>query len=181
MAVRQEGAFYPNFLAVLAARQHVLLQIGQRQIGVGNVPGMAEDHDGLGIFFAFLPLAGTDWHEALRTNNNPASGTTDIATALNRVAQESAKQSVDAVVMVTDGGHNAPGDPREFTAEELENGIAGLWVKTDPRHGLAAERVWKGKRDKDVKNDDAPPEATVADDPAPIIDTEAPAKPAKEE
>jgi hypothetical protein len=63
-----------------------------------------------------LPMPGTDWHEALRTNNNPASGVTDLATALNRVAQESAKQSVDAVVMITDGGHNAPGDPREGAA-----------------------------------------------------------------
>ena len=63
-----------------------------------------------------LPVPGNDWRESLRTNNNPASGTTDLATALNRVAQESAKQSVDAVVMITDGGHNAPGDPREGAA-----------------------------------------------------------------
>jgi hypothetical protein len=43
-----------------------------------------------------------------------------------------------------------PGDPRDFTPLELENGIAGNWVKTDPRSGLAAERVFKAKRDKAV-------------------------------
>lgn len=41
-----------------------------------------------------------------------------------------------------------PGAPRNFTKEELENGIAGNWVKTDPRSGLAAERAFKAKRDK---------------------------------
>jgi hypothetical protein len=64
-----------------------------------------------------LPLAGNDWRQALRTNNsNPATGSTDLAAALNRAAQEAGKQSVDAVVMITDGGHNAPGDPRQGAA-----------------------------------------------------------------
>jgi hypothetical protein len=63
-----------------------------------------------------LPLAGNDWRQVLRTNNNPAAGSTDLAAALNRAAQEAAKKSVDAVVMITDGGHNAAGDPREGAA-----------------------------------------------------------------
>ena len=50
-------------------------------------------------------------------NNNPANGSlTDLSSALNRVAQESSKQGIDAVVMVTDGGHNVPADPREAAA-----------------------------------------------------------------
>ena len=65
---------------------------------------------------AVLPMAGNDWRQTLRATNNPDAGSTDLAAALNRAAQEAAKQPVDAVVMVTDGGHNAPGDPREGAA-----------------------------------------------------------------
>ena len=63
-----------------------------------------------------LPLAGNDWRQVLRTNNNPAASSTDLAAALNRAAQQAAKQSVDAVVMITDGGHNTPADPRQGAA-----------------------------------------------------------------
>jgi hypothetical protein len=64
-----------------------------------------------------LPLAGHDWRPALRAaHTNPVAGSTDLAAALNRAAQEAAKQPVDAVVMITDGGHNAPGDPRQGAA-----------------------------------------------------------------
>jgi hypothetical protein len=63
-----------------------------------------------------LPLASNNWRQVLRTNNNPAANSTDLAAALNRAAQQAAKQPVDAVVMVTDGGHNAPGDPLQGAA-----------------------------------------------------------------
>jgi hypothetical protein len=63
-----------------------------------------------------LPLPGNDWRQVLRTNNNPAANSTDLAAALNRLAQVAAKQSVDAAVLITDGGHNAPGNPRQGAA-----------------------------------------------------------------
>ena len=63
-----------------------------------------------------LPLAGSDWRKVLRTNNNPAANSTDLAAALNRAAQQAGKQSVDAVVMVTDGGHNTPANPLQGAA-----------------------------------------------------------------
>jgi hypothetical protein len=62
------------------------------------------------------PVPGTDWSQVMAPGNNPANGSTDLANALNRVAQESSKQGIDAVVMVTDGGHNVPSDPREAAA-----------------------------------------------------------------
>jgi hypothetical protein len=62
------------------------------------------------------PVPGSDWSQALAPNNNPANGSTDLSSALNRIAQESSKQGIDAVVMVTDGGHNVPTDPREAAA-----------------------------------------------------------------
>jgi hypothetical protein len=62
------------------------------------------------------PVPGTDWSQVLAPGNNPADSSTDLATAMNRVAQESAKQGIDAVVMLTDGGHNVPADPREAAA-----------------------------------------------------------------
>jgi hypothetical protein len=55
-----------------------------------------------------------------------------------------------------------PGDPRDFTPLELENGIAGNWVKTDPRSGLAAERVFKAKRDQKADPSPAEPPTTEA-------------------
>ena len=63
-----------------------------------------------------LPLPGNDWRQVLRTNNNPAANSTDLADALNRLAQVAAKQSVDAAVLITDGGHNTTGDPRQGAA-----------------------------------------------------------------
>ena len=60
-----------------------------------------------------LSLASIYWRQVLRTNNNPAANSTDLAAALNFAAQVAGKQSIDAVVMITDGGHNTPGDPRE--------------------------------------------------------------------
>ncbi|MGA2541520.1 MAG: hypothetical protein ABSG78_08135 [Verrucomicrobiota bacterium] len=77
------------------------------------------DHAGIERYtFAsdVLSLASNDWRQVLRTNNNPAANSTDLAAALNFVAQEAAKQSIDAVVMITDGGHNAPADPRQGAA-----------------------------------------------------------------
>jgi hypothetical protein len=64
-----------------------------------------------------LSLASNDWRQVLRTNNNPAANSTDLAAALNFVANEqAAKQSVDALVLITDGGHNTPADPRQGAA-----------------------------------------------------------------
>jgi hypothetical protein len=85
-----------------------------------------------------LPLAGTDWRQVLRSNNNPAAGSTDVAAALNRAAQEAAKQSVDAVVMITDGGHNAPGDPREGAAalHEVPLYIVPIGAEEMPRDAI---------------------------------------------
>jgi hypothetical protein len=63
-----------------------------------------------------LSLSSNNWRDVLRTNNNPAANSTDLGAALNFAAQEAAKQSVDAVVMITDGGHNTPDDPRQGAA-----------------------------------------------------------------
>jgi len=63
-----------------------------------------------------LSLAGNDWRQVLRSNNNPAANSTDLAAALNFLAQQAAKQSVDAAVLITDGGHNTPADPRQGAA-----------------------------------------------------------------
>ncbi len=77
------------------------------------------DHAGIERYtFAsdVLSLAGNDWRQVLRTNNNPAANSTDLAAALNFLAQQAAKQSVDAAVLITDGGHNTPADPRQGAA-----------------------------------------------------------------
>jgi hypothetical protein len=58
-----------------------------------------------------------------------------------------------------------PGEPRDFTPTELENGIAGNWVKTDPRSGLAAERAFKAKRDKQAPADPSPAEPSTNEAP----------------
>jgi len=61
-----------------------------------------------------LPVATQDWRQGLRTDS--AANTTDLGAALNRATQDAAQQSVDAVILVTDGGHNTSGDPREAAA-----------------------------------------------------------------
>ena len=60
-----------------------------------------------------LPVADADWHEALFGQTNLNLKGTDLGAALNQVAQDSAGQTIDAAVLITDGGHNLPGDPRE--------------------------------------------------------------------
>jgi hypothetical protein len=60
-----------------------------------------------------LPVADQDWREALAGQTNLDFRGTDLGAALNRAAQDASQQSVNAVVLVTDGGHNAPEDPRE--------------------------------------------------------------------
>jgi hypothetical protein len=61
-----------------------------------------------------LPVADHGWRQALANLETSAAGVTDLGAALNRAAQDAAKQSVDAVVMITDGGHNTADDPREI-------------------------------------------------------------------
>ena len=58
--------------------------------------------------------------------------------------------NVDHQPAVVDPNESAtmPGESREFTREEIEAGIGGLWSKDDPRKGLAAERKFKQRRDR---------------------------------
>jgi hypothetical protein len=60
-----------------------------------------------------LPVPDRDWRNALAAQTNLDTRGTDLGAALNQAVRDSAQQSVDAVVLITDGGHNAPGDPRE--------------------------------------------------------------------
>jgi hypothetical protein len=62
-----------------------------------------------------VAVPDNSWGEPLARSNN-AAGTTDLAAALDRAAQDCAQQSVSAVLLITDGGHNAPGNPRETAA-----------------------------------------------------------------
>lgn len=41
----------------------------------------------------------------------------------------------------------APGEPHEFTDEQIAAGIAGQWSEEDPRAGLDAEKAFKKRRD----------------------------------
>jgi hypothetical protein len=59
------------------------------------------------------PVAERNWSKALADQAGESSGATDLSAALGQAAQDAAKQPVDAVVMVTDGGHNYGRDPRD--------------------------------------------------------------------
>jgi hypothetical protein len=37
----------------------------------------------------------------------------------------------------------APGEPREFTDEEIAAGVAGIWTEVDPSGGFEPEQVWQ--------------------------------------
>jgi len=63
-----------------------------------------------------LPVPDRGWGQALASTADQGAGFTDLCAALDRVAQDAAQQSVAAVVLVTDGGHNASGSPREAAA-----------------------------------------------------------------
>ena len=52
-----------------------------------------------------------------------------------------------------------PGEPYEFTDEQIEAGLAGQWSEEDPRAGLKAERAFKQKRDRAVQPIDTEPAA----------------------
>jgi hypothetical protein len=41
-----------------------------------------------------------------------------------------------------------PGESHDFTVEEIEAGVSGVWSKTDPRKGLEQEKAFKGRRDE---------------------------------
>jgi hypothetical protein len=60
------------------------------------------------------PMAEKDWRPAL--NSTAGAGSTDLAAALGRASDDASRQSVRAVVLVTDGGHNTAGDPRDAAA-----------------------------------------------------------------
>ena len=60
-----------------------------------------------------LPVVDRDWHQALVAETNLDGRGTDLGAALNQAVQDSGQQSVDAVVLLTDGGHNMPDDPRD--------------------------------------------------------------------
>jgi len=62
-----------------------------------------------------VALPDNGWNESMAHSNN-AAGTTDLAAALDRAVQDCGQQSVSAVVLITDGGHNAGGNPRETAA-----------------------------------------------------------------
>jgi hypothetical protein len=57
-----------------------------------------------------LPVPEKDWRDA-QTNLDKRG--TDLGAALSQAARDAGQQSVEAVVLITDGGHNAPDDPRE--------------------------------------------------------------------
>jgi len=63
-----------------------------------------------------LPVPDTDWRGALAVQTNLDLHGTDLGAALDRAGQDASQQPVSAVVMITDGGHNAPDDPREAAA-----------------------------------------------------------------
>ena len=46
-----------------------------------------------------------------------------------------------------DGSATAPGEPHDFTPEEIEAGLAGQWSDEDPRAGLTEEQEFKRLRD----------------------------------
>lgn len=62
------------------------------------------------------PVTTHDWRQVLLGPTNALPGGTDLAAALNRAVEESGRHTVDAVVLVTDGGHNAVRDPREVAS-----------------------------------------------------------------
>lgn len=58
-----------------------------------------------------------------------------------------------------------PGEPYDFTDDEVKAGISGQW-SSNPREGKGAETAWKALRDAEVAS---PADETAAptDDPAP--------------
>ena len=62
-----------------------------------------------------------------------------------------------AAVLSHDRPGVPPGAAHNFTDDELEAGIAGLWSETDPRKGLPAERAFKRKRDSKAAKATTPP------------------------
>lgn len=52
----------------------------------------------------------------------------------------------------------APGEPHNFTDEEIAAGIAGQWSTKNPRQGLPQERAFKRRRDAPVAEKAAAPD-----------------------
>jgi hypothetical protein len=63
-----------------------------------------------------LPVADKNWRTALAADTNLDNRGTDLGAALNQAVRDASQQSVDAVVLLTDGGHNTPDDPRDAAA-----------------------------------------------------------------
>lgn len=53
-----------------------------------------------------------------------------------------------AVLSWVEGIVVQPGEPHDFTDEELAVGLAGSWSEQDPRAGLKAEQQFKKRRDR---------------------------------
>ena len=59
-----------------------------------------------------------------------------------------------------------PGEPYEFSDEQIAAGLAGQWSEEDPRAGLEAEKAFKKRRDapvQDVKDKQDTPTDTPAE------------------
>jgi len=63
-----------------------------------------------------LPVPDDDWRNALLVQTNLNLRGTDLGAALNQAARDAGQQSLAAAILVTDGGHNAPADPRAAAA-----------------------------------------------------------------
>jgi hypothetical protein len=122
LSVRYEQAPTPQERTILAAQSKLARK---DKVGAWLEAGedsWLKDLEGnarvLRYAFASKVLSVPDrgWRQALEISNSPAAGITDLGAALDRAAQDTAQQSVAAVVLVTDGGHNASGNPREAAA-----------------------------------------------------------------
>lgn len=58
--------------------------------------------------------------------------------------------NIDHQPTVVDHGKPAvgPGESYDFTKEQIEAGLTGVWSEEDPRKGLKQEREFKRTRDK---------------------------------
>jgi hypothetical protein len=95
--------------------------------------------------------------------------------------------NLDHQYQILDGGIVvAPGDPHDFTDEQLADGIAGEWADEDPRRGLPEEHEFKQRRNRsktgDTPTDEQPdtPADTSVEQPADTPADEPTAPPADE-
>ncbi len=74
-----------------------------------------------------FPVAVDDWRQALSPADEGPAMSTDLAAAMEQAARDSANESIEAVVLLTDGGHNAGGDPLK-----VASAMSGLPVHVVP-------------------------------------------------